>query len=294
MDSEKNLHDPNELPFNVSDDLGTIIESEWQCPGVWYVANEGNGRFAGEFYIVESNTPCISDAAKLAGAYLENHPDLLLYSLDDPEGGRGIIRYEIARYRKLHDLPMPDSESLLTAAVYAMENNPEYFGNYPAPIQTPHGTLTRYKAIINGVFALETDECQRLIAVCYPLWQAAFSGYTKLLGEQTEHDQQFGIDNTLGYLFFTEDNGCLALFELLGEFPQILKSKLIDAPALNNAIWKHHPDYAVLFNRDEQEGLHDALGMLQRFLYGEDVELSVSIEHMITFNLNAGTNYLHF
>lgn len=294
MNVENTSRELDKFPHNVEDDLGTVIESEWQCPGVWYVANEGNGRFAGEFYIVESNTPCISDTAKLAGAYLENHPDLLLYNINDPEGGRSIIRYEIARYRKQHGLPLPNNEPLLTAAVYAMETDPDYFGSFPAPIHTPHGTLTRYKSIVNGIFALETDECKRMIAVCYPLSDAALTDYTKAFSEQTEYDQQHGIDTTLGYRFFTVEDGCLALFELLSELPGILSSKLIDAPALNNSIWKNHPTYAALFNSNEQAGLHDSLGMLLRVLYGEDVELTGSLDRVISYNLDAGTDYLKF
>ena len=294
MNTENTQQGHPAFPHDIEDDFGTVTASEWQCPGVWYVANEGNGRFAGEFYIVESNTPCISDAAKLAGAYLENHPDLLLYRLDDPEGGRGILRYEIARYRKRHGLPLPDGETLLTAAVFAMETNPEYFGSFPAPIQTPRGTLTRYHAIVNGVFVLETDECERLIAVCYPLWDAALTDYTKAYAEQTAYDREHGIDTTMGYLFFTEEHGCLALFELLSEFPEILSCKQINAPALFNAIWQRHPDYAALFNRNEQAGLHDALGILLRAACGEDVELTGSADRMISYHLDAGTDYLRF
>ena len=54
-------------PFSalvLSDDLGYIIKWEYQCPGVFYVANEGEGRIAGEYYIVEQNSLYISAAAK--------------------------------------------------------------------------------------------------------------------------------------------------------------------------------------------------------------------------------------
>ena len=294
MNRENFTQDLCAFPYDVEDVLGTIIDTEWQCPGVWYVANEGNGQYAGEFYIVEDNAACISDAAKLHGAYLENHPDLLLYRRDDPEGGRGIINYEIARYRKKHGLPLPEGETLLMAAVFAMETNPEYFGKFPAPIQTPRGTMTRYYAIANGLFLLETDECERMIAVCYPLWDAALTEYTKALAEQTAYDRQQGIHSTLGYLFFSEEHGCLALFELLSDVPEILTCGRIDAPALYNSIWKSHPDYAAQFNRNEQAGLHDALGLLLRVTFGEDVDLTGSVDRMISYHLDAGTDYLKF
>ena len=68
------------------------------------------------------------------------------------------------------------------------------------------------------------------------------------VAEQTEYDLANDIHETLGYLFFAETHGCIALFELLGEFPQILSSPLIDAAALGNAVWQNHPDYAAIYN----------------------------------------------
>ena len=292
MNTENTIQDHRAFPHDVTDDLGTIIHTEWQCPGVWYVANEGNGFIAGEYYIVEHDTLCISDAAKLHGTYLANHPDLLLYDLLDPEGGKGIIQYEIARYRKQHGLPLSDDNPLLATAVYAMETNPEYFGSYPAPIQTPHGILTRYQTIANGIFVLETDECERMIAICYPLWDTTLTEYTIAFGEQTAYDRQHGIDNTLGYLFFPVKHGCLALFELLIDAPEILSSPLIDPAALNNAIWQLHPEYAAIYNRGEVEGKHDAFAALLRFLGVEDVEPTVLPERLIKLTMGVGTDYL--
>ena len=209
-------------------------------------------------------------------------------------GGRSVIAYEIARWCVRNDMPTPDGESLLTTAAYAMENNPEYFGSFPAPIHTPRGTMTRYKTIQNGIFALETDACERMIAVCYPIADATFSDFTRQYAELTEYDQQTGLDATLGYTFFPEEHGCLALFELLDGFPEILSSPLIDAAALNNAIWQHHPDYAVMYNREEQEGLHDCLAQLLHFLGAEEIEPNIVPERLIKLTLGIGTEYLTF
>ena len=100
------------------------------------------------------------------------------------------------------------------------------------------------------------------------------------------------IDTTLGYLFFAEEHGCLALFELLEEFPEILSSPLINAAALGNAIWRNHPDYAAVYNRDEQNGLHDCLAALLRALGAEEVEPSVSVDHLIRLTMGVGTDYI--
>ena len=123
---------------------------------------------------------------------------------------------------------------------------------------------------------------------------AALSDYAVSVAEQTEYDREKGIHETLGYLFFPEEHGCLALFELLDEFPQILSNPLIDAAALGNAVWKNHPDYAAIYNREEQEGLHDCLAALLRFLGVEDVEPTAAPERLIRLTVGAGTDYIRF
>lgn len=292
MNIENNVTELDDFPYDLSDDFGSIVHAENQCPGVWYVANEGNGVIASEYYIVERDAPCISKVAKAYGVFLPNHPELLVYRADDPEHGRNALLYEVAMYRQKNGLPPRDGVPVLDTAVFGMENNPEYFGSYPAPIHTPHGALTRYKSIINGVIALETNEGERMIALCYPIWNAALSDYAVSLAEQTEYDLANDIHKTLGYLFFAETHGCIALFELLGEFPQILSSPLIDAAALGNAVWKNHPEYAAIYNRNEQEGLHDCLAGLLRFLGVEDVEPTASPDRLIKLTLGVGTDYL--
>ena len=292
MNAQENEPAMEGFPYDLSVYLGTILKTECQCPGVWYVASEGGGRAANEYYIVERSSPSISAAAKEYGLPLPHHTDLLAYHLEHPQGGRSVVAYEVARWCVRNGKPTPDGETLLTTAAYAMENNPEYFGNFPAPIHTPRGAMTRYKPIINGVFALETEQGKRMIAVCYPLWSAALSGYTMSVAEQTEYDLAHGIDTTLGYLFFAEEHGCLALFELLEEFPEILSSPLIAAAALGNAIWHNHPDYAAVYNRDEQDGLHDCLAVLLRALGAEEVEPNISVDHLIRLTTGVGTDYL--
>lgn len=292
MDAESGAPDRNKIPAAIEDDSCNIVNTEWQRPGVWYAANESDDRSAGEFHIVERDSACISSAAKSYGMPLEHHPDLLLCRLDDLEGGGNIVRYEIIRYRRKNGLPLTGGVSLLEAAVYGMENSPGYFGGYPAPILTPRGTLTRCKRLVNGVFALETDCCQRMIAVCYPIADANFSDYTRMRAELTKYDGQNGIDNTLGYFFFSEQNGALALFELLCEYPQILCNEVIDPVALHNNLWQNHPDYVAMYNRNEQEGLHDCLAQLLRCI-GEDVEPVIRPEHLITLTVGTGIDYLN-
>ena len=112
------------FPYDLSVYLGTILKTECQCPGVWYVASEGSGRFANEYYIVERSSPSISAAAKEYGLPLPHHMDLLAYHLEHLQGGRSVVAYEIARWCVRNGKPTPDGETLLTTAAYAMEHNP--------------------------------------------------------------------------------------------------------------------------------------------------------------------------
>ena len=285
---------PQDFPYDLSDEMGEIVSWEQECPGVYSVADDGyGGPIAHEYYIVEREAAFISQAAKSYGRSMPNHPELLRYDLNDPESGKGIMKYEVYKYRVKNRLPLPEHESILTSAVFAAEYHPDYFGAFAAPRLTPRGFTTRYQALMNGVFVLETDQCERLIAICYPIWDSNLSDYGKLLGEQTAFDRKAGIDRTFGYLFFTEENGCLALFELLAEFPHILPNELIDPAAMVNAIWQNHPDYSAFHNRSAQEGLHDILGMLL-LDQGAEVELSGSTEDIIPMIVGVGTDYLRF
>lgn len=290
MEGGTSMMSPDNFPYDL-DELGEVVAAEQECPGVYYVAVNQGGSFAAEFYIVERGTEAISDKAKAYGKPLDLRPDLLSIPLDDPAAGGKVIAYEIKKYRLANDLPDTDGETLLTLEVYGRENNPEYFGPYAAPTDTPMGKTTQSTELANGVFYLKTDSGKAAVAVCYPLWEAAFTEYTKQLGRQTAYDCQHGIDNTLGYLFFGMKDACLALFEILSDRPELIERGVIDPAALNNAIWRQHPEYAVIYNRTEQTGLHDALGLLLNAA-GVDEDLTISPERMIALIEGAGTDYI--
>lgn len=281
-----------EFPYRIDDDVGNVVMVELQCPGAYYVAVERIGsQFADEFYIVETSATAISDETKSYGKPLLHHPELLLFEIDKHGSGSTLVKYEAARYRVANHMPPLDEDTLLTIAVYGAEDYPEYFGSYAPPSLTPRGMVIRYKTLTNGVFLIETDQCEKMLAVCYPVWHSNFSSYVLNLSEQTEYDKAHGIDNTLGYLFFSYDAMCLAIFEMLKEKPEIVKSGFVDAAALHNAIWKNYADYAVAYNKAEQIGLHDVIGMLLG-LTGAEIEPSGSINEMMKIMLDAGTDYL--
>jgi len=282
-----------DLPAELSDVFYDIRRIEEQGPGVYYVVSrdESDRLMCAEHYIVEQQSGIISEDAKRYGKAIPQHPDLLLYSYDEEKGGYRIIEYELARYAALTNDDPELVEELHNSAVFYMELHPEYFGAYPAPITTPKGALTRYKTIDNGIFWLETTQCVQLMAVCYPIWESELSDYLKARGLMTDTDKEQGIDNTLGYLFFEEKEFCLVIFELVQVREEWIETGMVNRPALMNAIWQFHPDYAASHNISEQHGLNDGLGLLLKSL-GHDIELTGSTDNMISIDLDAGVDFL--
>ena len=245
-----------------------------------------------EFYVVDRSSTIISDAAKKYGDALPEIPQFLLFPYDKKDGGFPIIAYELARYRVTNGEKLEHMGNLHNMAFYGMEQYPHYFGYYPAPTMTPKGYMTRYQTIDNGIFLLETDQGNRLMAVCYPIWESDLSDALTAAGLQTEYDIAHNISETLGYLFFEEPYFCLVIFELVYVREEWVKSGMVDLAALMNAIWRDQPGYAAAHNLSEQSGLHDALGVLLNIL-GTEVELSSSTDRMIAITPNAGCDYLH-
>lgn len=282
----------NHLPFCLEDDFSEICHCEAYCPGVYYVVGQRLGEeMPAEYYIVHQKQAPLSDAAKAYGEVSDSDPNLLIYRMDDPASGRTVVTYEVQKYLAGQHLPLLENEDVLMTAIYGMEHHPEYFGDYPVPPMTPRGAVTRHKRLACGVFALETESFERMIAVCHPVWSCDLSDYTVQQAEMLDSDLRQGIDSTLGYLFFPESAGCLTLFELWRFYDEIMASGLIDRAAMMNAIYLNHPQYAVQHNRLEQDGLNDAGAQFWRWL-GFDVEPEGQVENLIRFNPDKGGNYL--
>ncbi len=259
-------------------------------PGVYHIAakNDEAELFAAEYYIVLAETKTISQTVKGYGRTVSGHPELLIYPLSEDKSGWRLVDYEGIRYLAQNQLPLPEQTSLHETAVYSMEHHPEYFGTYPVPMVTPAGYTLRHKRLDNGIYWLETDRCEQMLAVCYPIWSSELSEAALALGRQTEYDQVHGIDNTLGCLFFSKQGSCIPLFELL----QLREDwKTVNSAALMNAVWQDFPEYAAAYNLGEQSGAHDLLGRLMNAL-GAEVELSGSAEHVISMSPEAGTDFI--
>ena len=71
------------------------------------------------------------------------------------------------------------------------------------------------------------------------------------------------------------------------------ESAQLDRLALMNAIWSHHPEYAMAHNLREQQGLNDMLGLILKDA-GFGVELSGSAEKMVALSGEAGVEYVRW
>lgn len=273
---------------------GTVFMFEEQCSGVYYLACRADEReLPRELVVVERDCPHISAAAKAYGSPLDGHDALIVYNYDAERGGRDVVLYEVYRYLIRHGLPLPDRSTLLSCAAYSADDYPEYFGAIPAPVVTPRGYMTRYIVLSDGIFALETDAGVRLIAVAGIFWSAELQDTTIQLGMKVGNPLGDEVPVEVQYLFFSEEDGCLALFELLLSHPALRNSTRLDKLALMNAVWQHHPDYALTHNFREQHGLNDLLGLILNDV-GIGCELCGSAENMVILHPEARTEYLQW
>lgn len=242
---------PEELPFNLTAELGEVLYAELTSPGVYFLI-VGEEVERTEVYVVTKDAPAISEKAWSYGRELPDHPDLRFYKLHQEGSGRHIIDFEVRRYQMKCHLPLEENQdSLLSFALYGMEQYPDYFGAFPVPFLTPRGSTVRHRTLLNGVYWLETDRCEEMLAVCYPIWTGDITIPEQGLAEQLTYDRLQGIDNTLGYLFFPKHSSCIPLYELCKLHPQIAESGAVDMAALMNAILRSYPEYAAAHNEEE-------------------------------------------
>ena len=274
----------NQFPYDIDNELGVVQFFVQECPGVYFIScnPQFESSLCNEFYIVEETTPAISNEAKKMGHRLAGHPNLLAYEIEDVSGGQKIVEYEASKFRALNGLCLSNEATLHGIAIDGMETNPEYFGTYPVPSYTPWGYTLRHKAIDNGAYWIETDQCCRILAICYAMHDELSEAAQKL-AVQEERDKELGLDNTMGYLFFTKEASCLPVFELMQARRHWERSGIINRRALENAIWRYYPEYATEYNIQEVTGQHDMAGQLLNSI-GANVDLNKSIENMIVMS----------
>lgn len=271
----------------LEDELGQLLLTEQECSGVYYlVAKHEDDPIATEYYVV-TDTPIISQEAKMYG---KKHTTFWIFSKADDTSGWRIIDYELGKYRVRNRLPQECS--LHEIALNAAEFHPEYFGTYPVPFCTPRGYTTRHWILENGIYWIETDQCEEFLAACYPVWSTELSDLAMQVGEQLEHDRTNGIQHTLGYIFFSSKVSCIPIYELMQTRSKWIDT-LIDKQALMNIIWKSIPEYAVLANQWEQAGMNNIISAILPEL-GCDIEMIARNDRMICMFPDAGEDYQLF
>ena len=178
-------------------------------------------------------------------------------------------------------------------AVYGAEIYPEYFGMLPVPSLTPWGYTIRHRTLDSGIYWIETDQCEEVLAVAHPAWAADLSKSVLRHARQLSYDIDHDINQTYGYQFFPKKESCVVIFELLQTRPKWRTSGSIRLPELMNAIWTNYPEYAMSFNAHEQAGLNDGAGMFLQSM-GVDIDLKSSEENMIKLNPDVGVDFLHW
>ena len=235
-------------------ELGKLIYKDELCPGVLYLAYGGEDGIGHEFLMVDKETPNISATAKAYGAALAGVDGVICFDANDDRSGKDIVYYEARRYCVQHGIPLKENDSLLDNAIWIQDLYPEYFGMIPCPVVTPKGRMTRYITISNGVFGIETETGDRIVAFAYVVWVDSVSEDSLSLRLKTKDNGKYA------YAYYSEADSCVPLFELLHEDTGIRRSPYLNIPALMNAVWRHHPDYAIRYNTREQQGLNDLLG----------------------------------
>ena len=283
------------LPFDLKDcrkEIGIIRRAILKCPGVYYVTTSQTEKnpCGLELFIVTDGAP-ISNEARSFGMKLPSHPDLLLYRFGAENCYDHIIRYELARFYKKHNLPLSEDEDIYTCAIYGMESCPDYFGTFPVPNLTPWGYTLRHKILHNGVYWIEAENCESLLAIHHILCDD-ITEETCARAEQTDYDKEHGVENTNGFNFFQGDAICLVLFELMTAH-QRWDWSLINRAALMNAIWAQSPEYAAEHNLREQRGGGDLLGLIMKEI-NPYYELEPVSKEFIEISLDAGLEFFVF
>lgn len=281
MDHKKSRSDLENLPVDLKRELGTITTAQELIPGVYYLTAQTDGGKAEAFYLVSKSSAVSGSVCK----YGRSYPDWRAYPVSDDTSGWRIVEYELGKYQILHggaELSPEAEREFRRMALFAAGHHPEYFGEYPVPFYTPRGFALRHQKLENGIYWLETSQCEELLAVCYPIWNTEFTSIARVIGEPTETDRTQGFDKTMGSLFFNWQSCCVAFYELMQTRP-LWDGTLVDRPALMNAIWKFCPKYAAMAPKLRETEWKNYLS-----------KIKIEREKIIGIYPNAGDDFLLF
>lgn len=256
MELQNEVNFQGSLPFRWSTDVwGELKGVDEACPGVFYLVTYSQEHIAcRELYAVtpEAVPNIISKEAVAYGKKAEDDICIFEYGVDG--NGWELIHYEVLRYRVKHGIPVEETDSLYSAAIYAVDQYPAYFGGTIPPRTTPWGLTVRYKKVADGIFFLETNRCEWVLALSQPIWSLALSDVAQNLGKRCSLDRQMGEEEA-EYLYFKRDACAPPLYELLGhaEYAGIL-TYIHSKEALETHLNRRFPEYVIWHNSLELSG----------------------------------------
>ncbi len=227
MERKDEVYSWDKLPFRLDEDCWGKLESAVkECPGVYCVCTDGeNESLFRELYVVmKAATPMIISPEVIARGVREG--DVWVFEYEGVDSVFHLVGYEITRYRVKCGLPTRDS--LYSLAVFDAEFFPWYFGGTIPPRNTPFGLTVRVKKADEGLFFLETDQCRRLLAVSYPIWNTELSEETVELGVFCDDDLAAQAQESR-YLFFPKERCEPAIYELSGNRDHLGLQQLISS-----------------------------------------------------------------
>ena len=243
------------LPFQLSEDMGAVRNVELRCPGVYYVVTSaGPYHVAREHYVVlQDAVPSIISPEVIAygrpaggGTYEFEHEVM--------GSGWELVEFEIIRYKTKRGIAPKNDESLYATAIYEADRYPEYFGGHIPPRMTPWGLTIRWKKASEGIFFLETDRCEWVLALAQPFWSIDLSDVVQGYGEECEADLQLGAEEAV-YRYFRGKGMAPAIFELLDyEDHRGLLGYIHSKEALETYLYDHCLEYVLQCNAAEMSG----------------------------------------
>lgn len=240
-----------ELPFRAdffSNAYGEIVWAERLCPGVYQIGARPSedARYCLEYYVAMPGSP-VSAEARAFGKPLPGEPDAVVFDCSDYYGkGRYVVEYEVQKYLEDENLPLPKGESSERSRVLGMEACPEYFGEFPTPIDTPWGRAKRFIRLQNGIFWLDVPEKGLVLAVAYPYCGGMNEEVLALAA--LPQDAQGSGEEYYGYRFYPYSLSPLPIYELAA-YDDCGIAEFFDMAALKNTIAENFPDYAEKHNR---------------------------------------------
>lgn len=244
------------LPFQWHDETwGEIKHVEEECPGVYYLATSAPKHIiCREMYAVIPGAVPDIISEEAWGYGKETADGVRVFECNVEDSGWEVVHYELLRYRTKHGIPRSDTDPLYCSAIYAADQYPDYFGGPIPPRCTPWGLTVRCKKAAEGLFFLETNRCEWVLALSYPVWSVELSDVAQRLGERCELDRQMGEDEA-EYLYFKRDACAPAIYELLGnsEYGGLL-GFIHSKEALETHLNRRFPEYVVWHNSVELSG----------------------------------------